>query len=269
MNHAPSKPSPKPPAFSATAVKVMSIDDARSILTGTNNAATQYFRRTTETNLSNASSPSSKRPPDQTGVTASYKQLMDKAGSSSLGSFATPFFGANRSTLTPTYPQSPRRPLSNGRRRRKKHPPKSRRPHHRPPPKSFRRRQKVIRAAPRNIARSILIASLIATPLRLRSSKGCADAPITKRERRRECPFRETVLLVKRQSPQKLTDKTPKTTVFAQNHRLCSKDHRLCSKDHRLCSFGRLLCSFAEVKTPSPTAKTLQIRPKMAKKRAF
>jgi hypothetical protein len=51
MNRAAEKAVPEATGVSGDAIKGMSIEDARGILTGTNNAATEYFRRTTETNL--------------------------------------------------------------------------------------------------------------------------------------------------------------------------------------------------------------------------
>jgi hypothetical protein len=51
MNRAAEHAIPEAAAVLGESVKQMSITDAKSILTGTNNAATQYFRRTSETNL--------------------------------------------------------------------------------------------------------------------------------------------------------------------------------------------------------------------------
>ena len=51
MNHAAEQAVPEAARVFGDAIKGMSIEDARAILVGTNNAATQYFRRTTETNL--------------------------------------------------------------------------------------------------------------------------------------------------------------------------------------------------------------------------
>jgi hypothetical protein len=96
MNHAAEQAVPEAAGVFADAVKAMSIDDAKSILTGPTNAATQYFRRTTETNLYTKFLPIVKRATDQTGVTSTYKQLMDKAGgTSSFGSFGRSLLGAD------------------------------------------------------------------------------------------------------------------------------------------------------------------------------
>jgi hypothetical protein len=94
MNHAAEQAVPEAAGVFADAVKGMSIADARVILTGPTNAATQYFRRTTETNLYQKFLPIVKKATDQTGVTSTYKQLMEKAGSgSALGSLSRSLFG--------------------------------------------------------------------------------------------------------------------------------------------------------------------------------
>jgi|SRR6185369_15978128 hypothetical protein len=50
MNRAAEQAVPEAAAVLGDSVKQMSIADAKSVLAGTNNAATQYFRRTSETN---------------------------------------------------------------------------------------------------------------------------------------------------------------------------------------------------------------------------
>ena len=59
----------------------MSIEDAKGILTGPNDAATQYFRKTTQTNLSARFYPIVQKATDQVGVTAKYKAMMGKFAS--------------------------------------------------------------------------------------------------------------------------------------------------------------------------------------------
>jgi len=56
----------------------MSIADAKAILSSTNDAATQYFRRTTQTNLHARFYPLVQKATDSVGVAASYKQMMGK-----------------------------------------------------------------------------------------------------------------------------------------------------------------------------------------------
>jgi hypothetical protein len=81
MNRAAEQAVPEAAAVLGDSVKQMSIADAKSILTGTNNAATQYFRRTSETNLHTRFLPIVKAATEKTGVTSAYKRMTDKAGS--------------------------------------------------------------------------------------------------------------------------------------------------------------------------------------------
>ena len=83
MNHAAETAVPEAAGVFGDSIKQMSITDARTILTGTNNAATEYFRRTTQTNLYAKFLPIVKTATDKTGVTAAYKNMMSKAGVSS------------------------------------------------------------------------------------------------------------------------------------------------------------------------------------------
>jgi hypothetical protein len=95
MNHAAEQAVPEAAGVFGQAIKAMSITDAKNILTGTNNAATQYFRKTTSTNLFERFLPIVKKATDQTGVTSSYKKLMEKAGSgSTFGSLSQSVLGA-------------------------------------------------------------------------------------------------------------------------------------------------------------------------------
>lgn len=95
MNHAAEQAVPEAAGVFGEAVKRMSIEDAKAILAGTNNAATQYFRRTTETNLYEKFLPIVKKATDQTGVTAVYKKLMEKADTANaFGSFGKSLLSA-------------------------------------------------------------------------------------------------------------------------------------------------------------------------------
>jgi len=80
MNHAAEKAVPEAAAIFADALSQMSVADARSILNGANDAATQYFRKTSEARLKERFLPIVKAATNQVGVTAAYKQLMQKAG---------------------------------------------------------------------------------------------------------------------------------------------------------------------------------------------
>ena len=90
MNHAAEQAVPEAGSVFADALKQMSIDDAKSILNGPNDAATKYFQKTTQTNLYARFYPIVKKATGQTGVTAAYKNLMDKANvAQGLGSFGS------------------------------------------------------------------------------------------------------------------------------------------------------------------------------------
>jgi hypothetical protein len=86
MNHAAEQAVPVAAGVFGDSIKQMSIADARSILGGTNDAATQFFRRTTQTNLHAKFYPIVQKATDQVGVTAKYKQMMGKfSAADSLG----------------------------------------------------------------------------------------------------------------------------------------------------------------------------------------
>jgi len=96
MNRAAEQAVPEAAVVLGDSIKRMSVADARAILTGTNNAATQYFRRTSETNLFDRFQPIVKKATEATGVTRTYKQMMEKAsgfgggfGASLLGKDST------------------------------------------------------------------------------------------------------------------------------------------------------------------------------------
>ena len=101
MNRAAEKAVPEAASVLADSVKQMSIADASAILTGTNNAATQYFRRTSETNLFTRFHPIVQKATEEAGVTKVYKQMMDKAslGSSFGGGFGSSLFSGKAPDL--------------------------------------------------------------------------------------------------------------------------------------------------------------------------
>ena len=88
MNRAAEKAVPEAAQVFTDALQRMSIDDAKSILRGGDDTATQFFRRTSSTNLFQRFLPIVKKATEQTGVVASYKKIMDKASRpESLGGF--------------------------------------------------------------------------------------------------------------------------------------------------------------------------------------
>jgi hypothetical protein len=79
MNHAAEQAVPEAGTVFADTLRQMTIEDAKSILSGPDDAATQYFQRTTQTNLYATFYPIVQQATEKTGVTAAYKNLMAKA----------------------------------------------------------------------------------------------------------------------------------------------------------------------------------------------
>ena len=86
MNHAAEQAVPQAASVFGDAVKQMSIDDAKAVLTGPNDAATQFFRRTTSTNLYAKFYPIVQQATAKAGVTSAYKSMLAKVSSSAGGS---------------------------------------------------------------------------------------------------------------------------------------------------------------------------------------
>jgi hypothetical protein len=84
MNHAAEQAVPEAGIVFADALKHMTIQDAKSILTGPPDAATRYFQKTTQTNLYARFYPIVQKATRQTGVTASYQKLVEKMDLSNL-----------------------------------------------------------------------------------------------------------------------------------------------------------------------------------------
>lgn len=80
MNRAAEAAVPEAGVILGDAIRQMSVDDARQILNGPDNAATRYFRRVGEERLTNRIRPIVSDATSKTGVTSSYKTFMDKAG---------------------------------------------------------------------------------------------------------------------------------------------------------------------------------------------
>ena len=80
MNHAAEAAVPEAAPIIADAIREMTVADAQSILHGPDDAATQYFRKVSETRLKEKMSPIVKQATQQAGVTAAYKNLTGKAG---------------------------------------------------------------------------------------------------------------------------------------------------------------------------------------------
>jgi hypothetical protein len=75
MNRAAEAAVPEAKALLVDSVRRMSIQDARGILTGGETAATDYFRRTTQTQLAQRFLPIVKKATDQVGLAEQYNSL--------------------------------------------------------------------------------------------------------------------------------------------------------------------------------------------------
>jgi hypothetical protein len=76
MNRAAEKAAPKASAHFIGAIKEMTFDDARRILSGADSEATDYFRSKTSDRLYNEFKPVVSSSMDTVGVTRSYKEMM-------------------------------------------------------------------------------------------------------------------------------------------------------------------------------------------------
>jgi len=95
MNHAAERAVPEAAAVFGAAIQQMTLEDARGILNGPDDAATQYFRKTSSAALTEKMRPIVEQATAATGVTASYKNMMSRAGgmTSLLSSSATDLDG--------------------------------------------------------------------------------------------------------------------------------------------------------------------------------
>jgi hypothetical protein len=81
MNRAAEQAIPAAASVFGDGIKKMTITDAQSILSGPQDGATQYFRRTTQTNLQEKFYPIVRKATDSVGVTSQYKAMMGKFAS--------------------------------------------------------------------------------------------------------------------------------------------------------------------------------------------
>lgn len=80
MNHAAEQAVPEAAAIFGAAIQAMTVQDAKTILSGPDDAATRYFRTHTEAALTEKMRPIVTRATETAGVTASYKSMMSSAG---------------------------------------------------------------------------------------------------------------------------------------------------------------------------------------------
>ena len=96
LNRAAEQAVPQAASVLADSVKQMSLADAEKILTGTNNAATEYFRQSSSTNLYTRFYPIVQQATAKTGLTGVYKKMIDQVPpvfGSFLGTDATDLDG--------------------------------------------------------------------------------------------------------------------------------------------------------------------------------
>jgi Protein of unknown function (DUF4197) len=79
MNRAAEAAVPEAKALLVESVRKMSISDAKGILTGGNTAATDYFRRTTQSQLTDRFLPIVKKATDRVGLAQQYNSLAGQA----------------------------------------------------------------------------------------------------------------------------------------------------------------------------------------------
>jgi hypothetical protein len=80
MNHAAEAAVPEAAPIIGDAIREMTVADAKTILNGPDDAATQYFRKVSETRLKEKMLPIVKQATEKAGVTAAYKNFTTKAG---------------------------------------------------------------------------------------------------------------------------------------------------------------------------------------------
>ena len=96
MNHAAEKAAPEATAIVIDAIKNMTIDDAKQILNGPDDAATQYFKVQTSERLTSLFKPAIKDSLDKVGSTRYYNQLNEQVSN-------LPVVGENLNVNLPDY----------------------------------------------------------------------------------------------------------------------------------------------------------------------
>ena len=89
LNRAAEQAVPEAAGILGDAIRVMSVTDAKAILNGPDNAATDYFRRSSEAKLAEKFLPLVQQATGKVGVTSAYKSLMGQAGGLLGGFFNT------------------------------------------------------------------------------------------------------------------------------------------------------------------------------------
>lgn len=87
MNHAAEAAVPEALPIFTEALKSMTIEDAKKLVSGGNDSATQFFKTKGEKQIQEKMAPIIKQATEKAGVTASYKKLVDQANAGTVGSF--------------------------------------------------------------------------------------------------------------------------------------------------------------------------------------
>ncbi len=95
LNQAAENAVPEAAAIIGDSLAKMTLEDARGILKGPDDAATQYFRKTGEAQIRERFMPLVRQATERAGVTSAYKRLMSRAGpyAQLVGSQATDLDG--------------------------------------------------------------------------------------------------------------------------------------------------------------------------------
>ncbi|MFW6242493.1 MAG: DUF4197 domain-containing protein [Thermodesulfobacteriota bacterium] len=88
MNRAAEKAVPEAAEILGNAIRAISVEDAARIVNGPDDAATQYFRKTSESALADRFRPIVADATDSVGVTAAYKSLAAQVGGQAAGETA-------------------------------------------------------------------------------------------------------------------------------------------------------------------------------------
>ena len=88
MNRAAEKAAPKAAAFFGDAIRKMTVEDAKGILSGGDTAATEFFGKKTRSQLFDAFKPAVAKSMDQTGTARAYKEMIGKYDVTPLAAFA-------------------------------------------------------------------------------------------------------------------------------------------------------------------------------------
>ena len=87
MNHAAESAVPEALPIFTDALKGMTIDDAKKLVSGGQDSATQFFKSKGEKQIQEKMAPVIKQSTEKAGVTASYKKLVDQANTSAVSGF--------------------------------------------------------------------------------------------------------------------------------------------------------------------------------------